>query len=327
MKAYTENLDYQGLVTVFETAKNALQEAKNQKKEVRAFFKSSKKEVEDKASVHAAHLKFRQAKLGQKFQALTTRAAELNLQEFVHAFNQEQKAAAKAAKKAEKAAKETKVKPSKKEENSTDAVAKPVSKVGKIKSTTKVSKQVTESTEVAKATKKAAKKVVVDTKEKAKTSEKAAVKATKKPATQPVVESEKVVAVVQEAAKNPVAVTSKVAEKPVVVTPKVVVTTTRVVEKPLAQTEVAQFTKTTINDLTVIEGIGPKIAQILGENKVKNFKALIATPIEDIKTWLKDNKLQFVDPTTWAEQAQLLDAGKMVEFETLKQSLKGGKRT
>jgi predicted flap endonuclease-1-like 5' DNA nuclease len=332
MKAYTENLDYQGLVTVLETAKNALQEAKNQKEEVRASFKSAKKEADSKATIHAAHLKYRQAKLGRKFEILTTRAAELNLQEFVHAFNQEQKAAAKAAKKAESIAK---AKTSKKVENATDAVAKPVSKEAKSKSTTKLSKQETVSVEVAKATKKETKKAVAETKVKTQAAEKAAekvskatkvsaktaekapkvTKTTKKAANLPVVEAEKVVVVVQEAA-----------EKPVAITPKVVVTTKKVAEKPLAQTEVALFTKTTINDLTVIEGIGPKIAQILAENKVKNFKSLIATPIEDIKTWLKANKLQFVDPTTWAEQAQLLDAGKTVEFETLKNELKGGKR-
>jgi predicted flap endonuclease-1-like 5' DNA nuclease len=318
MKAYTENIDYQGLVKILETAKNALQKAKNQKKEVRAFFKSFKKEAESKVSVHAAHLKYRQAKLSQKFEVLTARAAELNLQEFVHAFNQEQKAVAKAAKKVESTAK---AKTAKKVDNATHAVVKPLLKEGKAKPSTKMSKKVTESTEVAKATNKRARKVVTETKVKAKASEKEtgkapkATKVTKKTTNNPVVESEKLVAVVQE-----------VVEKPVVVTPKAVVTTTRVVEKPVAQTEIALFTKMTINDLTVIEGIGPKIAQILGENKVKNFKSLIATPIEDIKTWLKDNKLQFVDPTTWAEQAQLLDAGKMVEFETLKQSLKGGKR-
>jgi hypothetical protein len=36
--------------------------------------------------------------------------------------------------------------------------------------------------------------------------------------------------------------------------------------------------------------------------------------------------MPFVDPTTWAEQAQLADAGKTAEFEALKSSLKGGKR-
>jgi hypothetical protein len=53
----------------------------------------------------------------------------------------------------------------------------------------------------------------------------------------------------------------------------------------------------------------------------------MATPIEDLKMWLTDNKLQFIDPSTWAEQAQLVDAGKTVEFEALKQTLKAGKRT
>jgi large subunit ribosomal protein L17 len=86
-------------------------------------------------------------------------------------------------------------------------------------------------------------------------------------------------------------------------------------------------TQSSIDDLTVIEGIGPKIAQILNEKGVKNFKSLIATPVETIKMWLTENKLQFIDPTTWAEQAQLVDAGKMSAFEALKQALKGGKRS
>ncbi len=80
------------------------------------------------------------------------------------------------------------------------------------------------------------------------------------------------------------------------------------------------------NDLTVIEGIGPKIAKILSENGVNSFKTLITTPVEDIKTWLKGHKMPFINPTTWAEQAQLADEGKIEAFEALKKALKGGKR-
>jgi predicted flap endonuclease-1-like 5' DNA nuclease len=310
MKAYADSLDYQGLVTAFEIAENAFQEAKNQKKKVRDFFKSTKKEAESKAPIRAAHLKYKQAKLAQKFEALTARAAELDLQEFVLVFKQNEKAEAKATKKTEST---QKVKSSKNVGNATDSVEKPASKEGKTKSTTKVSKQVTESKEAAKAAKKVEKKGVPEAKVKGETTKKMvakASKATKKSADKLVIESAKPVTVAQEAA----------AEKPVAKTSKVV-------EKPLAKTEVIVLNKMTINDLTVIEGIGPKIAQILAKNKVKNFKSLMSTPIEDIKAWLKDNKLPFIDPTTWATQAELLDAGKMVEFEVLKQELKGGKRT
>jgi predicted flap endonuclease-1-like 5' DNA nuclease len=95
--------------------------------------------------------------------------------------------------------------------------------------------------------------------------------------------------------------------------------------KEVVKKEVSR-SQTTINDLTVIEGIGSKIAKILFDNDVKNFKALIATPVETLKAWLKENKLPFIDPTTWAEQAQLVDTNKLTEFEALKKELKNGKR-
>jgi large subunit ribosomal protein L21 len=316
MKTYADNPDYQGLVTAFEKAKSAYQEAKNQKKEVRSFFKSAKKKAENKASVHAAHLKYRQAKLEQKFEALTARAAELDLQEFVHAFTQQQKSVVKATKKADTA---KKVKAKNGAGNSANIVEKPVSKAGKSKETVKVSKPVVESKEATKSTKKAAKKVAHEAKVAAKSGTQVATETVTKVATKV---AKPVVVETKKATKE----TDKVVEKPVVKVEKVVVTKPAVA-KPLTKTEVPVVSKTTTNDLTVIEGIGPKIAQILAQNEVKNFKSLIATPVEDIKTWLKDNKLAFIDPTTWAEQAQLVDAGKLVEFETLKQQLKGGKRT
>jgi hypothetical protein len=158
-------------------------------------------------------------------------------------------------------------------------------------------------------------------------------KAVEKPKPLVVVEKKvrkpKPIVVAEKIAKKPkpAVVTEKAVEeiKPIVVAEKIV-ETPPVVIQPIVKKEVITVKRTPLNDLTVIEGIGPKISQILYDHDVKNFKALIATPIEDLKKWLKENKMPFVDPTTWAEQAQLADEGKMVAFEALKKQLKNGKK-
>ncbi len=80
------------------------------------------------------------------------------------------------------------------------------------------------------------------------------------------------------------------------------------------------------DDLTLIEGIGPKIASVLKENGIQDFKQLASTSADTIKDILKNKRLGFTDPSTWAEQAQLAVDGKLEELEILKKELKHGKR-
>jgi large subunit ribosomal protein L21 len=81
------------------------------------------------------------------------------------------------------------------------------------------------------------------------------------------------------------------------------------------------------DDLKLIEGVGPKAAEALVEAGIATFAKLAATPAEKVKEVLdaSDSKLSHLDPTTWAQQAQLAADGKMDELKKLQDELNGGK--
>jgi ribosomal protein L19 len=81
------------------------------------------------------------------------------------------------------------------------------------------------------------------------------------------------------------------------------------------------------DDLTIIEGIGPVVSQVLVNNGVNTFALLASTPAETIKEFLKtsESKVQHLDPTSWSQQSQLAADGKFDELETLKSELINGK--
>lgn len=82
------------------------------------------------------------------------------------------------------------------------------------------------------------------------------------------------------------------------------------------------------DDLKKIEGVGPKIEQLLNEGGINSYEDVINSTIDDIKDiLLKAGPTYAVhDPTTWAEQASLAASGKWDELESLQDELKGGKR-
>ena len=81
------------------------------------------------------------------------------------------------------------------------------------------------------------------------------------------------------------------------------------------------------DDLTIIEGIGPKVAAIFVEAGIKSFADLAKKSKEELEAILDPNGAAYaaMDPTTWPQQAQLAADGKMEELETLKKELNGGK--
>jgi predicted flap endonuclease-1-like 5' DNA nuclease len=82
----------------------------------------------------------------------------------------------------------------------------------------------------------------------------------------------------------------------------------------------------TVDDLTIVEGIGPKIDSLLKANGIASFAALAAADVETLRTILRAAGLSYADPATWGEQARLAAAGKMDELQALQDSLKGGRR-
>jgi large subunit ribosomal protein L21 len=82
------------------------------------------------------------------------------------------------------------------------------------------------------------------------------------------------------------------------------------------------------DDLTKIEGIGPKIAEILQEASISTFAELAQTTPEKIKELLTaaGNRFASHDPDTWPEQAQMAADGKWDELNKWQDELDGGRR-
>ncbi len=81
------------------------------------------------------------------------------------------------------------------------------------------------------------------------------------------------------------------------------------------------------DDLKLIEGIGPKIADLLINAGVITFADLAATSAEKVKEILEaaGSRYTMHDPTTWAAQAELARDGKFDELKELQDRLNGGK--
>ncbi|MGV6946125.1 50S ribosomal protein L17 [Sphingobacterium kyonggiense] len=96
-------------------------------------------------------------------------------------------------------------------------------------------------------------------------------------------------------------------------------------DQPKAEAAAA---KTATDDLTIVEGIGPKIAEVLATAGISTYAELAKTDAEKVKEILTEAGSNFntADPTTWAEQAQLAADGKFEELEKLKAELDGGKK-
>lgn len=82
----------------------------------------------------------------------------------------------------------------------------------------------------------------------------------------------------------------------------------RIVKKASAQ---GARTVSAADDLTKIEGIGPKIAELLRTSGIVTFADLAAAKPEALSGILKagGRRYQIHDPTTWPEQARLATRG------------------
>jgi predicted flap endonuclease-1-like 5' DNA nuclease len=81
------------------------------------------------------------------------------------------------------------------------------------------------------------------------------------------------------------------------------------------------------DDLTVIEGIGPKISAVLQAAGITSYSQLAQTDQERLEVILKNANLRLANPGTWVEQARLAAAGDWDGLAELQNRLKGGRRT
>ena len=109
------------------------------------------------------------------------------------------------------------------------------------------------------------------------------------------------------------------------VEPKPVETTSP--DPDLAAASTAIGSRVAADDLTVVEGIGPKIAELCHGIGIRTWSDLAETEVSLLRTMLNDAGQRFKahDPGTWPQQAALLASGAWDEFVALTDQLDGGR--
>lgn len=81
------------------------------------------------------------------------------------------------------------------------------------------------------------------------------------------------------------------------------------------------------DDLTKIEGIGPKVSELFTENGIKSFSDLASKSAEELKAILtpKGGRYASMDPETWPEQAKMAAEGKWDALKKWQDELDGGR--
>jgi predicted flap endonuclease-1-like 5' DNA nuclease len=113
-----------------------------------------------------------------------------------------------------------------------------------------------------------------------------------------------------------------VADEPIkeVKTKTVAAPKTKAVTAPVAETPKA-------DDLTKIEGIGKKIAELIVAEGITTFEALSKTSVKTLQAILDKagKKFNIHNPSTWAKQAKLAAAGDWAKLQKLQDELNAGK--
>lgn len=81
------------------------------------------------------------------------------------------------------------------------------------------------------------------------------------------------------------------------------------------------------DDLKKIEGIGPKVSQILNENGILTFAQLAQTEVSRLREILQEAgpRFRIMEPDSWPEQAGLAAKGNWEDLTKLQDELDGGK--
>jgi large subunit ribosomal protein L21 len=81
------------------------------------------------------------------------------------------------------------------------------------------------------------------------------------------------------------------------------------------------------DDLTTVEGIGPKIAELLNSKGINSFADLAAANVDALRAILDEagGVIKSKNPGTWPAQAQLAADGKFEELKKWQEELKEGK--
>jgi len=98
--------------------------------------------------------------------------------------------------------------------------------------------------------------------------------------------------------------------------------------KQVAKTTVKSKGKRQIDDLTKIEGIGPKIAGLLNADGIYTFKELSVTKVKTIQAILDKAgpRYRMHSPTTWPKQSKMAANGKWDALKKWQDELDGGRK-
>jgi len=94
----------------------------------------------------------------------------------------------------------------------------------------------------------------------------------------------------------------------------------------IAAAKAAGFSLKNADDLTVVEGIGPKINELFINSGVKTFAQLAEQTVPQMRAILDKGGARFriANPSTWAKQAKLASTNKWAELKKLQDDLSGG---
>ena len=81
------------------------------------------------------------------------------------------------------------------------------------------------------------------------------------------------------------------------------------------------------DDLKKIEGLGPKIAEILAASGIITYSDLASAKVDSLRSTLEaaGNRYKSHDPTTWPAQAKMAADGKWDELKVWQDELDGGR--
>lgn len=80
------------------------------------------------------------------------------------------------------------------------------------------------------------------------------------------------------------------------------------------------------DDLTSVEGIGPKVAKLLAGIGITTFASLAEADLGKLREVLDEAGYKYMEPSGWVEQAKLAVAGDSEGLRKLQEELKGGRR-
>lgn len=81
-----------------------------------------------------------------------------------------------------------------------------------------------------------------------------------------------------------------------------------------------------VDDLVSLEGIGPKVAQLLAGIGITSFAGLAEADLGKLRKILDGAGYKYMEPAGWVDQAKLAAKGDTEGLKKLQETLKGGRR-